>query len=341
MTRVAIVDDSDLTRRILREILESDSDIQIVAEGVDGAAAVDIAAKLKPDLITIDIQMPRMNGLDAIRKIMSQAPVPILVLTSLPTGPNSDVVFQAIGGGALDVMSKSQIGDSTWGDRLRERVHMLASVRVVRHVGHREPEAPASPNEPAPKEVARPRCLAIGASAGGPAALAAVLGLLPATFELPVLVVQHLPAGFVPSFAQFLQDRTQLRVHLLKERFELAPGVVLVASQHHMIVESRAVAIELDREAVSGHKPSVDVLFESVGDVFGGSSIGVLLSGMGRDGAKGLLHMRQRGAVTVAQDEDTSAVFGMPQAAIEIGAVEDVLPLSSIPARLIELAKTS
>jgi two-component system chemotaxis response regulator CheB len=345
LIRVVVVDDSEVCRSTLREILEQDRDIRVVGEAVDGSRALEVIRRERPHLVTMDLQMPVASGFDAIEEIMAAFPVPILVVTG-QSKKSGAAAFEAIRRGALQLAEKPAPGRSSSAHELRAQVRLLSKVPVVWHVaGARSkprirksigPRAP-SPPAPLPSVGSAPLIVGVAASAGGPGAIATVLAQIPATFSGCVAVVQHLPKGFAASFVEFLQSRTRLKVKLVSERAAREPGVVLVApDDRHLVLNDRNElrAVELPR--VDGFRPSATVLFRSLADMIGPGAVGVVLSGMGTDGAEGLERMRRRGSLTIAQDEATSAVYGMPRAAVEARAAELVLPLGQIAAALLQ-----
>ena len=338
MVRVVIVDDSFVCRAALRETLEVDGDIRVVGEAADGSAALPVITREKPHLVTMDLQMPGTSGFQAIEEIMAKQPVPILVVTGQSKRSNA-AAFEAIRRGALQLAEKPPLGPGPAATELRAQVRLLAKVPVVRHVaGSRDKLAPRTlASSPTPRTTAHalpsaaPALIGIAASAGGPGAIATVLGHIPSSFEGCIAVVQHLPKGFAASFVDFLRSRTQLRVKLVPDTAPREPGTVLVApDDRHLVVSSKNHLRAVDLPPVAGFRPSATVLFQSMADVLGAAGVGVVLSGMGSDGAEGLERMKLQGATTVAQDEATSAVYGMPRAARDRGAASLVLPLTRI-----------
>jgi two-component system chemotaxis response regulator CheB len=331
--RVLVVDDSLVAREMLRHILSSDTGIEVVATAADGAEAVELTATLRPDLVTMDIHMPRMDGIEAIERIMAYTPTPVLVVSSSVHGEGVGRAFDALACGALEVVLKPAPRDWEALDEIARdlvrRVRVLSQVRVITHVRGRRTRGRAI----APGAGARSRSVvAIGASTGGPSALRTVLGGLPAAFPASVLVAQHIADGFIPGLVEWLDAACSIRVRVAEEGAVLEPGVAYVApTGRDLALDGRAIRLA---KPGSGqvHAPSADVLFEGVARVHGASAVGVLLTGMGADGAAGLRALRDAGAATIAQDEATSVVFGMPRAAIELGAAERVLPLPEIAA---------
>jgi two-component system chemotaxis response regulator CheB len=351
--RVVIADDSAICREALRLLFEADGDIEVVGEAGDGAAAVASIAALAPDLVTMDIQMPGLGGLGAIEQIMATTPVPILVLTGQPAPEQGGLVFEAVRRGALDVWEKPRSLDPEGNAPLRAHLRRLARVSVVRHIAAsparlalsparalapRPASAPAaSPSLPAREPRAR-LCPIVGiaSSSGGPSALAAILGRLPADFPACLAVVQHVPVGFAEPFARFLRTTTPLEVVVVSRRAEPRPGCILVApDDRHLIAAADRAFLPHDAPALRGHRPSATLLFRSLAQVFGATALGVVLTGIGDDGAAGLAEMRRAGALTFAQDEASSAIWGMPRAAIEAGGAVETLPLTAIAERLL------
>ncbi len=333
-TRVLIVDDSPLARDIIAAILSEDPDVEVVGQAENGRQAVELVARLRPDLVTMDIVMPVLDGLAAIQEIMAFHPTPILVVTS---SSEAGLAYRAISAGALEVMQKPEIqaGPEEWAGFGR-RVKLLAQVRVITHLRGRAATSPGLP--PAPRPGSSGRLLAVGASTGGPAALATLLAALPAGLPLGTVVVQHIAQGFVPGLIGWLKSVTPLRVKAAEDGELIAGGSVYIAptGAHTAVTAGGRLAL-LRRPPVDNQRPAVDVLFEAVGQHYGRHTIAVLLTGMGRDGARGLKAIRDAGGRTIAQDEATSVVYGMPRAAVELGAAEQVLPLDDIAPAVLRL----
>ncbi len=335
--RVVVIDDSGVAREVLRGILEAEGDLTVVGEAGDGESAAKVVSEHAPDLVTMDIEMPGAGGLAAIEQIMARCPTPILVVTGLPVGSEGGLVFEAVRRGALDVAEKPCGGDVVAESRLRAHVRRLAGLPVVRHMrGLREAPPPAGvPRAP----VGRRRCRVVGiaSSAGGPAALAAVLSSLPKAFPACIAVVQHLPVGFAETFARFLGSTTPLPVSVVDGRADAAPGRVLVAGDdRHLVAASAEAFVASDEPPVGGHRPSANPLFRSLARIHGHAAVGVVLSGIGDDGVAGLADMHAQGALTISQDAKTCAVYGMPAAAVQAGAVERTLAVDAIAPALIQ-----
>ena len=321
--KVLVVDDSLLFREILARGLSSDVYIDVVATAVDPFDARDKIIKYRPDVMTLDVEMPRMNGIEFLRQLMPQYPLPTIVISTV-----SEAVFDAINAGAVDFVAKPDAG-SPQGvrDFLYDLIAKVKTASIARIIAARpEPAAlPARESLPA----ATNKIVAIGASTGGTEAICKLLTQLPPI--MPVLIVQHIPPVFSRMFAVRLNDTTQFEVKEAQTGELVAAGRVLVAPGNlHMKIRKTGSLYKVEcfaGEKVNGHCPSIDVLFESVAQEAGASSLGVILTGMGHDGAKGLLAMRRRGARTLGQDEKTSVVYGMPKVAFNIGAVEKQAPL--------------
>jgi two-component system, chemotaxis family, protein-glutamate methylesterase/glutaminase len=332
--RVLVVDDSPVSRRVIISQLSRDSCVAVVGEAQNGIEALKKVLELKPDLVTIDIQMPVMNGLKAIEQIMMQAPVPILVLTALD---DAETAFAALAKGALEVMEKPRI------DRpsifLAGKVRVLAGVKVVSPLRRdRIAREPRTRGERTPSTSGSPRrVVAIASSTGGPKALSVILSSLPADLRAPVLVAQHMSDGFTEGMVHWLNTNSRLAVHTAVHGEVITEGRVYVCpSELNMSVTPSGEILLSERRRHDIYRPCCDVLLESVADVYGSSAIGVILTGMGNDGASGIARIREAGGVTIAQDESSSVIFGMPRAAIEKGCVTIVLPLDKIAAELVK-----
>jgi two-component system chemotaxis response regulator CheB len=367
--RVLVVDDSALVRRALSEAITAAGDMEVAGTACDPFDAREKLLALEPDVMTLDLEMPRMGGLSFLRQLMQHHPLPVIVISSL-TGPSCEASIEALRLGAVDVMAKP-CGSYSVG-RIREDLpeKLRAAARVRPFLRKR----PMAVEESSPAELAvrppatmtairpgetlgervrlassyrpgsAPHLIAMGASTGGTEALAAILEALPV--ELPgIVITQHIPAGFSLAFAQRLNRTCALEVKEAVNGDVILPGQALVApGNFHMVV--RRVGNRLSVDVVDGpqvcyQRPSVDVLFQSVAKAVGSAATGILLTGMGTDGANGLLAMRQQGARTLVQDERSSVVFGMPKEAIRLGAAERVLGLGSMAAALIEAAEAS
>lgn len=346
MIRVLLVDDSATTRQLMRHIVQSQADLQIIAEASDGQQAVRMARSQHPDIILMDIVMPGMDGLEATRVIMAETPTPIVLVSGAMQGRETDLAFRAIRQGALTLLPKPAGPDdpafAEQASRLCATLRALAGVRVIHHNAPRRATSVPYPNRSSvPNSVEEsPQIVAITASTGGPAALAEIFQGLPTNFGVPIVVVQHIAADFLNSLRGWLNQTTPLQFELAAQGQPLLPGRVYFAPVgKHLCFDSRRQVCFRDTPKMP-HMPAGDILFESVAERFGAAAIGVLLTGMGADGAAGLLAMRMQGAVTIAQDQASCAVFGMPAEAIRLGAAQHTLPLKAIANTLNQIVQS-
>ena len=341
MTNVLIVDDSPTLRHLIRAILSTDPELNVIGEARNGEEAVKMVTRLHPDVVTMDIQMPAMDGYEAIRRIMSENPVPIVVLTSTESDIRLGATYKGVESGALMVFGKPRglPEDDPEAAELIDVVKAMADVKVIRRKWKvQEHPQPAKKENAVRRAVTRYRIVAVGTSTGGPPALRTVLGELPGTFPVPVVVVQHISKGFTDGLARWLNETIALRVKLAEAGEPLLAGNVYIAPDEvHLQVTGRGKVALLKESPMDGHRPSVTALFNSVAKQYGRNAVGVLMTGMGRDGANGLYAMKQEGAYTIAQDEASSIVFGMPKEAINMGAAGEVLALQKIGQKIKEL----
>lgn len=335
MIKLLIVDDSPIIRRLFREGLSRDPEIQIVGEAPDPYAARDLIVKLEPDVVTLDIEMPRMDGLTFLSKLMKHFPLPVIICSSL-TREGSEKAIGALAAGAVDVVDKSRENAQELVAELRQKVKAASRARVRPRT---EAVAPPVPRTMTAPVRANRHLIAIGSSTGGPEALQRLLEPLPA--GLPgMVIVQHMPPVFTASLAARLDRCSALNVREARDGEPIEPGNVLVApGDRHLLVRRLGAGyrVELrDGPRVGLHKPSVDVLFRSVAETAKGDALGVILTGMGRDGAAGMAQMKEAGAHTIAQDEASCVVFGMPREAIAAGGACEVAALDDIPRRLLK-----
>ncbi len=330
--RVLVVDDSAFVRRALARMLGSDPDLEVVGVAVDGKDGVEKVKELRPDVVTLDIHMPRMGGLEALKVIMTDNPVPVLLLSSL-TREGADVTLRGLELGAMDFVDKSSVQGNMnlldLAEELKVKVRALAGVprRRLRGLVAAGARLAAQPRDRA----GRVDVVAIGTSTGGPPALQAIIPRLPEALTSTILVVQHMPAGFTRSLAERLSSLSVVPVREAEDGEPLGPGAVLIApAGRHMKLRRRASAVRvwLDDEPRSAlHRPSADVLMASVAKLYGSRALGVILTGMGSDGVEGLRAIRQAGGKTLAEDEETCVIYGMPKAAVEAGVVDRSAPL--------------
>ncbi len=302
MTNVLIVDDSSTLRHLIRAILTTDPDLNVIGEARNGEEAIKMVARLNPDVVTMDIQMPTMDGYEAIRRIMSETPVPIVVLTSTESDIRLGATYKGVESGALMVFGKPRglPGDDPEADELINVVKAMADVKVIRRRWKSSPKPPEPSGNrktaSGPLKTAY-QVVAMGTSTGGPPALRTVLGELPATFPVPVLVVQHISKGFTTGLARWLNETIALRVKLADAAEPLLAGTVYIAPDGlHLQVSSQKKVVLLEENPMDGHLPSVTALFNSVAKEYGPAAVGLLMTGMGRDGANGLYAMKQSGA---------------------------------------------
>ncbi|WP_067508462.1 chemotaxis-specific protein-glutamate methyltransferase CheB [Actinoplanes sp. TFC3] len=347
MIRVLVVEDSATMRHLLRESLAGDPELQVVGEAVDGDQAVEMVRRLRPDVVTMDMMLPTMSGLEATEHIMAETPTPILVVSSADRQELFST-YNALAAGAVDVLEKPRgdASDANWGRRLCGCVRMVSRIRVITHprarLANRSVRTEPAPPVSIPVPAGPPGVVVVGSSTGGPGALTELLRGLPPTFRTPVLIVQHIAASepFAVAFSDWLAGQTGRAVSYATDGVptrSLTGRVLLAPPDRHILLRDGLVRLS-DAPPRHSCRPSVDVLFESVAPEYGGAATGVLLTGMGRDGAEGLLRMRARGAVTFAQDEASCVVYGMPREAALLGAAAHIMPPARIAARLAELA---
>jgi two-component system chemotaxis response regulator CheB len=335
--RVLVVDDSALMRKLIPAILARDPSIEVVGTAMDGAFALKKIEELRPDVVTLDLEMPRMDGMETLRLIMKRAPLPV-ILFSTHSKEGAYSTLKALALGAVDFIAKPT--DAAAGHLETIADLLIEKIKVAkRAAGRRLPPAAVAIDPPDQKKSARSvlppsRIIAIGTSTGGPNALQFVLSQIPADFPCSILVVQHMPEGFTEMFAKRLDECSALDVSEAKSGDLLIAGRVLICpGNRHMMVRRMPrgdMAVLSDGPPVNGHRPSVDVLFHSVAQEFALSAVGVIMTGMAEDGAEGLGAIKAAGGMTIAQSEDTCVVSGMPRAAIQKGHANKIIPLDSI-----------
>ncbi len=349
---VLVVDDSAIIREFLRSVLEAEPDIHVVATAADAFLARDKFLRYRPDVVTLDIEMPRMNGLDFLKKLMAAHPTPVVMFSS-QTQHGAEATIQALALGAVDFIPKPQHNlrenlDSL-GNLIVNKVRIAANAKVTlrRPVGAKISEVPPKftvgqvvPLAAAPPRKGGPMVVLIGASTGGTVALEEVLCALPADSP-PIAVVQHMPENFTDAFAKRLDQRSLITIQEARNGQPLPPGVCLIApGGKHMLLENSPKGYYVtvkDGPPVNRHKPSVDVLFRSGVNSAGPNALAIIMTGMGDDGARALNELRQAGAYTIAQNKETCVVYGMPRAAVEIGAAEKIAPLEHIAPLIINM----
>ncbi|MBF0286820.1 MAG: chemotaxis response regulator protein-glutamate methylesterase [SAR324 cluster bacterium] len=341
--RVLIIDDSALVRQILSQGLATDPAIEVVGVAQDPYVARDLIVTSQPNVLTLDVEMPRMDGIEFLRRLMPQFPLPVIMVSSL-TDRGAQITLDALEAGAIDFVTKPKSnvasGLNNMIHDLCEKVKMAAQVDVSYRKG--QIAAPRKSSNFVSRSLAKSthKVVAIGASTGGTEALRKVANQFPSTMP-GVVVVQHMPAGFTKMFAQRLNDECSMEVKEAETGDQISPGLMLIApGEHHMKVMRSGGIYRVECEPgpkVCGHCPSVEVLFQSVAKYVGSNAVGAMLTGMGSDGADGMLLMRQQGARTIAQDEKTSVVFGMPKVAFERGGAERLVAIEDIPSAIFNL----
>jgi two-component system chemotaxis response regulator CheB len=342
MIRVLVAEDSLTVRKRLVEVLGEDPELRVVGEAADGKQAIELCQRLRPDVVTLDMMMPVMTGVAAAEYIMAYCPTPILVVSASTNRGELFRTYDALAAGAIDVLDKPTGGepDGAWEARLRATVKLISRIKVITHPRAKLALGPpgGAPRPFPPREATGPaRLVAVGGSTGSPAAVVDILRALPAHFAVPILLVIHINEPFGAAFAEWLDGQSALRVRYPRDGeplWAVEGGRVLMAPPgKHLVLRGGTLRLEAGPERHSCI-PSVDVLFESIARECARDTVACLLTGMGRDGAEGLAAIRRAGGATIAQDEATCAVFGMPREAILLGAAEQVLPLPQIAAAL-------
>ncbi|HWB76980.1 MAG TPA: chemotaxis-specific protein-glutamate methyltransferase CheB [Nannocystaceae bacterium] len=339
--RVLVVEDSLTVRRWLCDALARDPGLEIVGEAEDGKRAIELCQELRPDVVTLDMMLPVMTGIAATEYIMAYCPTPILVVSASTNRGELFRTYDALAAGAVDVLEKptGTEDDAEWARKFVDAVKLAAKIRVITHPRARlRAMAPTARDAP-PRTDRAPSIVAIGTSTGGPAALVQILAALPADYPIPLVGVIHLADLFAVAFAEWLDGQSKHRVRYARDGEVVGgPGLVLAPADRHLAIVGGRFRLTMDPPRHSC-RPSVDTLFESIATEYGASATACLLTGMGKDGARGLLAIRRRGGFTIAQDEASSVIYGMPREAVELGAAERVLPLDEIAATLARLAK--
>jgi len=335
--RVLVVDDSALMRKLIPQMLHADDSIEVVGTAMDGTFCLKKIEELKPNVVTLDLEMPGMNGIETLKEIMRRQPVPVIVFSSHST-EGASVTLKALGLGAFDFVAKPKDATAHMAETARE---LIAKVKAAADSKLKPRLLPGIPPRPEKREIPvgiPSKVVAIGISTGGPQAMEYLLAQLPADFPGTILVVQHMPEGFTEMFANRLNETSALRVKQAQSGDLLQPGRVLVCpGSRHLKVKRLPlgdIAVLTDEPRVNGHRPSADVLLRSVADEYRGQAVGVLMTGMGDDGAEGLGAVKKAGGMTIAQSEESCVVYGMPKAAIERGYAIRVVSLDVMSATL-------
>ena len=339
--RVLVVDDSALMRKLIPAILAREASIEVVGTAMDGAFALKKIEELKPDVVTLDLEMPRMDGMETLRLIMQRAPLPV-ILFSTHSKEGGYATFKALAIGAVDFLAKPKDAAAGRLDDIADR--LIAKIKVAKRAAGRKLPPAVIQETSAPKKGVRAalpprRVIAVGISTGGPNALQFVLSQIPADFQSAIVIVQHMPEGFTEMFAKRLDECCALEVHEARSGDLLLAGRVLICpGNRHIMVRNMprgGMVVLSDGPPVNGHRPSADVLFHSVAQEFGLTAVGVLMTGMGDDGAEGLGAIKAAGGMTIAQSEDTCVVSGMPRAAILKGYASKIIPLDGLGSHLV------
>ncbi len=332
--RTLVVDDSPFARELIMDILATDKELKVVGEAANGIEATQKVRDLKPDIVTIDIEMPLMNGIDAIEQIMAANPVPILVVT---TRGDAKTAYDAISRGALDLVMKPDVSREGARDFI-DKIKLLSRIKVITHIGRRSMRQVKHTEKFSFVGGEKDRVVAIAASTGGPEALSIILSALPAGFPCPIVIAQHIADGFVAGMAEWLGKLSKLNIKSPAEGEPLLPGAVYIApSEKHMEITDAKTVTFAERQEKDIYHPSCDRLLFSVARVFGSRGIGVILTGMGSDGVRGMDKIKKAGGTTIAQDQKTSVVFGMPKIAIESGCIDKVLPIEEITGEIVRI----
>lgn len=340
---VLVAEDSAVTRMFLVHLLESDPRIRVVGSVGDGQAAVDFVMRSKPDVVLMDLYMPKMDGFQATRRIMETQPLPIVICSAVADPRELDITFRSLEAGAVACIDKptgiGHAGFEANAANLLQTVKLMSEVKVVRRMTRSRP-APVAASQPMQlqRAAAEIRLVGIGTSTGGPPVLQTILAGLSKEFPVPVLIVQHIARGFLTGMAEWLKQTSGLQVHIGSYGTLPLPGhVYLAPDDFHMGVGASGQIVLTREESENGLRPAVSFLFRSLVEVYGQNALGVLLTGMGKDGAAELKLMRDKGAVTIAQDSESSVVHGMPAEAIALGGATHVLPAEKIAAALVAL----
>ena len=353
--RVLVVEDSPIALNIIKRILDSSPDIEVVGTARTGKEALSLIPEIHPDVVCTDFYMPQMDGREFILHVMAQYPLPVLVISAAVRDEDEQNVYQLLEAGAVDTFPKPTAGldarNTVLQKSLIDRIKVLSGVKVFRknasptllQNGSRSTATRCMSTDnnarsrPRRKHV-RPAIIALGASTGGPLALQEILTPLPANFPLPIVCVQHISLGFLSGLVNWLEATCRLPIEIAKSGEQPQPGKVYFPQEHqHLHIDAGGRFIHSQAPALDNHRPSITVTFESLAQFYGAKTIGVLLTGMGRDGADGMKAIADAGGLTIAQDEPTSVVFGMPKEAIELGAVDQVLPIQAIAPTLLKL----
>jgi two-component system chemotaxis response regulator CheB len=348
--RVMVIDDSAFMRTALSRMIAAEPDFEVVATASNGADALQKIATLVPDVVTLDVNMPVLDGIGTLRRIMAQFPLPVIMVSSA-TAEDAEITFDALAAGAFDCLAKQLSSTSLEIEHIRGELILKLRAAALSRKKSAPPQPPRKPPVSADRARAKsasvePAIVAIGASTGGPRALQEILPRFPHDFSLPILIVQHMPSGFLAHFARRLGASCSIAVKEASDGDLIVPGVAYIAPAGlHMLVEHRPAEsperISLCKNPSQvPHIPSVDVLMTSVARVYGSRAVGVILTGMGTDGAKGMRAIHDAGGLTIGQDQATCTVYGMPRACAEAGVLSRVLALAEVPAHIVQISRS-
>ncbi len=340
MIRLLLVDDSRLVRTVLRDLLEADPELEVVAEAENGLEAVERCEALRPDVVIMDVQMPVMGGLEAVERIMARCPTPVIILSATVNPGEVQSAFRAVRAGAFEALPKPDASAApdtyaTVAEDLRSRIKLYARVARRRGWASGVPAA-RRPARGSPISVRPDRLLALAASTGGPRTVQRLLHDLPRPFPCPLVLVQHISLGFTRGFAGWLERETGHSIRVVEGPVHMEPGTVYLAADGTHLGVRAGRAVPREGPPVNACRPSADVLFESVAREYGPRAVGVVLTGMGRDGAQGALALRRAGGKVLVQDEESSVIYGMPKAAIDVGAATRVVGLDDMAREILE-----
>ncbi len=338
MVKVLVADDSPTVCLMMTRMLEEDPGITVIGTASNGRDAIDKITRLKPDLVTMDVNMPVMDGIEAIEHIMAYCPLPVIVVSSVVDPELTANAARALGAGAVDVISKptpDSLEDfEEIAEEIREKIKLLSRVRVITHPRARLLDRDDAVTRPT---AVRKEIVGIASSTGGPQALQRIICSMPQDFGASLLIVQHISSGFTDGLISWLQSSSKIPVVKGRDGMEIRRGQVIVAPDDiHMAVNSRNRISLVDRCVPGPHKPSADVLLESIAETCGRKAMGVILTGMGHDGAAGIKAIHDQGGHTLAQDEETSVIFGMAGEAVRLGGVDEIVPLTDISRKIME-----
>ncbi|MGD0886126.1 MAG: chemotaxis-specific protein-glutamate methyltransferase CheB [Thermodesulfovibrionales bacterium] len=336
--RVLMVDDSALARELIGSILSMDKQIQIVGEATNGREAIEMTRELTPDIVLMDVEMPIMNGIEAIEHIMAKNAVPILVVTAQS---DAHTAYTAIARGALDLVPKPDV-NLDYSHEFIRKVKLLSTIKVITHIkGKRDLKTPQKPLMPVLLDKNSGRIIAIASSTGGPHALLTIFSTLPDELPCPIVVAQHIPDGFAAGLADWFCKSSKLHLKVAEQGELLRAGIIYISpSESHVEVNSAKRISLSERYREDIYRPSCDILLSSVARVYGNKSVGIILTGMGHDGATGMKNIHKAGGLTIAQDEETSVIFGMNKVAIESGCISKILAIDRIGIEVVRILST-